>query len=104
MVDQGLADFFAQAGQVVEHARRQPGLVQNADELPGNDRRLLGRLEDHRVACHERGDRHAAWGSPAGKFQGGMTTATPRGMCSVKLVSPGTSRCLGSARRIISRA
>ena len=43
-------------------------------------------------------------GIARGKFQGGMTTATPRGMCSVKLVSPAASRCLGSARRIISRA
>ena len=43
-------------------------------------------------------------GIASGKFQGGMTTATPRGRCSVKLVSPGTSRCRGSARRIISRA
>ena len=43
-------------------------------------------------------------GIASGKFQGGMTTATPRGMCSVALVSPGTSRCRGSASRIISRA
>ena len=43
-------------------------------------------------------------GIASGKFQGGMTTATPRGMCSVKFVSPDASRCLGSARRIISRA
>ena len=43
-------------------------------------------------------------GIASGKFQGGMITATPRGRCSVKLVSPGTSRCRGSDRRMISRA
>ena len=43
-------------------------------------------------------------GMARGKFHGGMTTATPRGMCSQALVSPGTSRRRGSARRIISRA
>ena len=43
-------------------------------------------------------------GIASGKFQGGITTATPRAMGSVKFVSPEASRRLGSARRIISRA
>ena len=43
-------------------------------------------------------------GMARGKFQGGMTTTTPRAMASMALVSPGTSRRTGSARRIISRA
>ena len=43
-------------------------------------------------------------GIASGKFQGGITTATPRAIGSIALVSPGTSRRTGSARRIISRA
>ena len=41
----------------------------------------------------------------SGKFHGGITTATPRGMCSSSLLSPGygVSGC-GCESRSISRA
>ena len=71
VVDQRLADLLAQPGQEVQHARRQPGLVEDPDQVPGHHGRLLGRLEDHGVARDERRDGHAASGSPAGSSRGG---------------------------------
>ena len=38
VVDQRLADLLAEPGQVVEDARRQPGLVEGPGQVPGHHR------------------------------------------------------------------
>ena len=103
MVDQRLADLLAQARQIIEHAGRQAGFVEELGQVPGDDRRLLGRLQDDGVAGDERGDRHAG-GDRQREVPGRDDHGDAARMGSVKFVSPEASRCLGSARRHISRA
>ena len=71
VVHQGLADDLALAGEVVEDARREPGLAEGLVQLVGDHRRLLGRLEDHRVARPRGRRRSSPSGSPAGSSRGG---------------------------------
>ena len=51
---QRLAHGMAVAGQHVEHPRRDAGLQGQGSDANGGQRRLLGRLEDHRVAGGQR--------------------------------------------------
>ena len=48
------ADRFAVARQQLHRARRHAGFAQNAHGLRGDQRRLFGRLREHRVAGSER--------------------------------------------------
>ena len=79
IVHQGLADDFPLAGQVLEHAGRQAGLLEDADEVPAHRRGLLGGLEDHRVFPATKAAAAMPIGIARGKFQGGMTTTKPSG-------------------------
>ena len=60
MVDQRRADLLADAGQVVDDAGREAGLLEHLHQLRRDDRRLLGRLHDDGVAGDEGGGGHAA--------------------------------------------
>ncbi len=71
------------AGQELQHVARAARLPEDLAQDPGDAGRLLGGLDDHRVAGDQRRDRHAGSRSPSGKFQGLMTAATPRGWCHV---------------------
>ena len=52
----------ARAGDEVEHAPRQPGLVEDLGEDERGERRDLARLEHHRAAGRERGrDLRRTW-------------------------------------------
>ena len=52
--DQRRADL-ARAGQELQRVARNARLVQHAHRLRGDERRLLGRLGEHRIAGGERG-------------------------------------------------
>ena len=54
ILDQRIAQLAA-AGDKVQHIARHAGLVQQLDREEARDRRLLGRLGDHRIAGGERG-------------------------------------------------
>ena len=43
--DQRLARLLTQPGQIVQHAGGKAGFVQGTDQVPGDDRRLLGGLQ-----------------------------------------------------------
>ena len=49
-----LARLLAEARNDVEHAVRQPGLLAEPAQHEGAERRLLGRLQDHRIAGDQR--------------------------------------------------
>ena len=74
MVDQGLASHFTQARKIVEHAGGKPRLAEDLGELPRDDRRLLGRLEHHRIAgdkcCHSHPGRDRQREIPGGYHHG----------------------------------
>ena len=59
VVDEPVTGDLAGARHVVQHARRQPGLGEEAHELGRDHRGLLGGLEDHRVAGRQGRARHA---------------------------------------------
>ncbi len=60
MVDQGLADLLAEPGQIIEGARGHTGFVKHPREMPADEGRLFGRLEDHGIARGQCGHGHAA--------------------------------------------
>ena len=60
MFDQRRADLLADAGQEIDHARRQADLLEDLHQLGADDARLLGRLHDDGVAGDEGGRGHAA--------------------------------------------
>ena len=49
-----VAERAARARENIEHAARQPGLVEQRGQLERNERRGRGWLEDHAVAHHQR--------------------------------------------------
>jgi hypothetical protein len=53
-----IADRFAATGEIVEHSRRQPGIPVDLRQPQAGPGRLLGRLVDHGIACHECRRRH----------------------------------------------
>ena len=53
------ADLAARPGQQIHHARRQARLHEQLHQPRANDRRLVGRLHDDRVAGHDGGGGHA---------------------------------------------
>ena len=60
MVDERLAGLLAKPRQIVKRTRGHAGFVEHAREMPAHDRRLLGRLEDDRIAGDQCGHGHAA--------------------------------------------
>ncbi|MNZ92675.1 hypothetical protein D3C78_1117080 [compost metagenome] len=61
---EGLAGLLAQARQYVQHTRRHTGFKRQLRQTQGRKRRLLGRLENHRVTCGQ------GWGEfPRGHVQ-----------------------------------
>ena len=66
VLDEPGADVLTEPGQELEHALRHPGGDECLDQFPGHQRRLLGGLEDDRVAGDECGRRHARRGWRAG--------------------------------------
>jgi hypothetical protein len=55
VLHEALADRPAAAVDDVEHARRQPGLLEDLDEALAERGRVRRRFEDDRIAAHERG-------------------------------------------------
>ena len=60
MFDEARADLLADAGEERQHAGREAGVEEDLDEPQRDPRRLLRRLEHHRVAGDERGGDHAS--------------------------------------------
>ncbi len=54
MIDKWGAHFFAVAGKQLQHVGRDTRLVHQGDGVMRNERRLLGRLGNHRVARGKR--------------------------------------------------
>ena len=84
MVDQGLTNDTAAAGDKVKHAGRYAGITETFGEEPGGEWGVGGRFEDDGVA----GNQGGAAGPPAsapGKLKGEMTTQTPYGLRTLRL-------------------
>ena len=64
------APTVAVAGNEMQRARRHAGVVQQRNGERGDQRRLLGRLGDHRIAGGERGGRPGRGRSRAGNSTG----------------------------------
>ena len=60
MADQNRAHLLADPRQVMQHIRRDAGLMQDLDEPPGRHRCLFGRFEHHGTSGRQSGDGHAA--------------------------------------------
>src|SRR5580704_17641736 len=56
--DQRVADDLARARDQIQSALRYASFIQYLDHLRGDDRHFFRRLEHHRVACHQSGNRH----------------------------------------------
>ena len=56
---EAVADVLADAGQEAQHPGRKAASLQRRHQLHGHRGRLLGRLQDDRVAGHEGGAHHA---------------------------------------------
>ena len=87
------ADRLARLGaarQHLQHALRQPGVLEDAgdDEAAGQRRARIG-LQHDRVAGRERGSDGAASTGSSGKLNGEMTPMTPRGRRRARLMRPG---------------
>ena len=65
------ADVCAGPHHEIQHARRQPGVLEDAHEVDGAERRITRRLEDHRIAGDQRGQRLPRRDAN-GKFHGVM--------------------------------
>ena len=57
MLDEDIADCSAGSRHKVDHAGGKSHILHNLNELPAGQRRIAGRLEDHRVARRDSGHR-----------------------------------------------
>ena len=87
VLDQVGADVLADAGQEGEHARRQPARGQRLDQPRRHRRRLLGRLEEHRVA-RDQGGRHHPGGDGEGEVPRGDDDADAPALVAQPVVLP----------------
>ena len=90
------ADLLAHAGQEGQRPRRHARLQQDLHQAVGDPRRLLGRLEQHGVAGHQRRRHHPA-GDGQREVPGGDDDAHPPRLVAVGVASPPAPG--GSARR-----
>ena len=95
MRDHGIAEAGSGAGTEIHHALRHPRFFEQFDKLRGDGRRVARRLQDHRVAAHDRRHCHSGHDG-AGKIPRRNHGAHAQGNVHQSIALPGQlNGCLG---------